>query len=135
MKSFPHTITVLNKVETDDGVIYLPTVIEGVLYVASRSVSHSTTGVDNKDDIKCTIPFSAKVSKQFIGNIAYNKLSLDERLNYWTLSQGDIIVKDIISESQISLKTVNNNYEEKMVISYVDKFDFGGLRHWQIGGA
>ena len=135
MKMFPHTVTVLNKVQSDDGVVYLPTILRGVLYVTSRSSSKSTTGSDNKDDIKCTIPFKVNVDKQFISKLAYDKLSDDEKTKYWTLAKDDIIVKDILTESQISLKMVNNNYDEKMVVSFVDTLDFGGLRHWQVGGA
>ena len=135
MKMFPHTVTVLNKVPSDDGVVYLPTVLEGVLYVTSRSSSRTTTGSDNKDDIKCTIPFKVKVDKPFISRLDYNKLSDDVKSKYWTLSKEDIIVKDIITESQISLKMINNTYDEKMVVSFVDTLDFGGLRHWQVGGA
>lgn len=135
MKMFPHTVTVLNKVQSDDGVVYLPTILSGVLYVTSRSSSKSTTGSDNKDDIKCTIPFKVNVDKQFISKLAYDKLSDDEKTKYWTLAKDDIIVKDILTESQISLKMVNNNYDEKMVVSFVDTLDFGGLRHWQVGGA
>ena len=44
-------------------------------------------------------------------------------------------LKDIITESQVSLKMINNTYNEKMVVSFVDTLDFGGLRHWQVGGA
>lgn len=135
MKMFPHTVTVLNKVQSDDGVVYLPTILSGVLYVTSRSSSKSTTGSDNKDDIKCTIPFKVNVDKQFISKLAYDKLSDDEKTKYWTLAKDDIIVKDILTESQISLKMINNNYDEKMVVSFVDTLDFGGLRHWQVGGA
>ena len=135
MKMFPHTVTVLNKVQNDDGVFYLPTILSGVLYVTSRSSSKSTTGSDNKDDIKCTIPFKVNVDKKFISRLAYDKLSDIEKTKYWTLSKDDIIVKDILTESQISLKMINNTYDEKMVISFVDTLDFGGLRHWQVGGA
>lgn len=135
MKMFPHTVTVLNKVQNDDGVLYLPTVLSGVLYVTSRSSSRSTTGSDNKDDIKCTIPFSVKVDKPFISRLDFDKLSNEEKAKYWTLTKEDIIVKDIISNSQLSLKTINSNYSEKMVVSFVDTLDFGGLRHWQVGGA
>lgn len=135
MTMFPHTITVLNKIESDDGVFYLPTVLEGVLYVTSRSSSRTTTGSDNKDDIKCTIPFKVKVDKSFISRLDYNKLSDDDKVKYWTLSKEDIIVKDIITDSQISLKMINSKYEDKMVVSFVDTLDFGGLRHWQVGGA
>lgn len=135
MTMFPHTVTVLNKIESDDGVLYLPTVLEGVLYVTSRSSSRTTTGSDNKDDIKCTIPFKVGVDKPFISRLDYNKLADDEKANYWTLSKEDIIVKDIITDSQISLKMINNKYEDKMVVSFVDTLDFGGLKHWQVGGA
>lgn len=135
MTMFPHTVTVLNKIESDDGVFYLPTILEGVLYVTSRSSSRTTTGSDNKDDIKCTIPFKVKVGKPFISRLDYNKLSDDDKVKYWTLSKEDIIVNDIITGSQISLKMINSKYEDKMVVSFVDTLDFGGLRHWQVGGA
>ena len=57
------------------------------------------------------------------------------KAKYWTLSKDDIIVKDVITDSQISLKAVNSTYNEKMVVSFVDTLDFGGLMHWQVGGA
>lgn len=135
MKMFPHTVTVLNKVQIDDGVVYLPTVLSGVLYVTSRSSYKSKTGSDNKDDIKCTIPFKVNVDKKFISKLSYDKLSNSEKTKYWTLSKDDIIVKDILTDSKISLKMINDTYAEKMVVSFVDTLDFGGLRHWQVGGA
>lgn len=135
MTMFPHTITVLNKVESDDGVFYIPTVLRGVLYVTSRSSSRTTIGSEIKDDIKCTIPFKVEVNKPFISRLDYNKLSDTDKVNYWTLSKEDIIVKDTIIDSQISLKMINSKYEDKMVVSFVDTLDFGGLRHWNLGGA
>lgn len=135
MKMFPHTITVLNKVENDDGVVYLPTVLEGVLYVTRRDSSRSVTGSDNKDDIKCTIPFKVSLQKPFIGKLVYDNLPVDEKVKYWTLSKDDIIVKDIVSEPQLSLKQIDMLYESKLLISYVDTNDFGSLQHWQVGGS
>lgn len=135
MTMFPHTVTVLNKVSSDDGVVYYPTVLKGVLYVTSRSSSRSTTGSDIKDDIKCTIPFKVGVSKPFISRLDYNKLSDEEKKGYWTLAKDDIIVKAEVTDTQISLKTIDRVYEDKMVVSFVDTLDFGALRHWQVGGA
>ena len=51
------------------------------------------------------------------------------------LKEDDIIVKGIVALNEISLESINNNYEEKMVIKSVDTFDFGNLKHWQVGGA
>lgn len=137
MTMFPHTVTVLNKVESDDGVVYYPTILSGVLYVTTRSSSRTTTGSDNKDDIKCTIPFKVTVKddKSFISRMEYNKLPDDMKPEFWTLSKDDIIVKDVIFDSQISLKLINSNYNEKMVVSFVDTLDFGSLQHWHVGGA
>ena len=135
MTMFPHTVTVLNKVEDNDGVRYLPTRLDGVLYVTTRSSSRSTTGSDNKDEIKCTIPFGVSVDKAFVNRLAYNKLTDEDKAKHWTLSKEDIIVKAVIEDPQLALKTINSLYEEKMVVSFVDTLDFGGLKHWQVGGA
>lgn len=135
MRMFPHKVTVLNRVEDDDGVSYIATVLSGVLYVTSRSSSRSTTGSDNKDDVKCTIPFNVSVDKEFIGKLEYDKLPINEKSKYWTLAKEDVIVKDVVGEDKISLKTLNSKYENKMVISFVDTLDFGSLKHWHVGGA
>lgn len=135
MKMFPHTITILNKVEDDDGVVYLPTVLEGVLYVTKWGSSRSVTGREIKDDIKCTIPFKVSIQKPFIGKLVYDNLPVDEKVKYWTLSKDDIIVKDIVSEPQLSLKQIDMLYESKLLISYVDTNDFGSIQHWQVGGS
>ena len=137
MSSFPHIVTVLNKVSTGDEVIYLPTILDGVLYVTSRSSSKSSTGSENKDDIKCTIPFRVNVveSKTFTDRKTFDDLPEEEKPKYWTLTKDDIIVKDIIVDPQISLRDVNRMYPERMVVSYVNTYDFGALRHWMVGGA
>ena len=137
MSMFPHVVSVLNKYEDDLGdAVYKVTKLSGVLYVESMSTSKALTGSDNKDNKKCTIPFSADTNgKQFLPPVEYNKLSETERGSYWTLRKDDIIVHGDVIENDITLKFVNSNYDKKLIISFVDTFDFGSLRHWLVGGA
>ena len=137
MSMFPHVVSVLNKYEDDLGdSIYKVTKLSGVLYVESMSTSKALTGSDNKDNKKCTIPFSVDTNgKQFLPPGEYNKVAETERGSYWTLRKDDIIVHGDVIENDITLKFVNSNYDKKLIISFVDTFDFGSLRHWLVGGA
>lgn len=137
MSMFPHVVSVLNKYEDDLGdAVYKVTKLSGVLYVESMSTSKALTGSDNKDNKKCTIPFSVDTNgKQFLSPVEYNKLKEPNRGSYWTLRKDDIIVHGDVTENNITLKFVNNNYDKKLIISFVDTFDFGSLRHWLVGGA
>ena len=135
MGMFPHTITVLNKVLRGDDVVYLPSVLSGTLFVRLSASTKSTTGLDPSNVVKVTIPMSVKAQKPFISSLQYAELSEDEKRGFFTLKEDDIIVKGIIALNEISLESINSNYEEKMVIKSVDTFDFGNLKHWQVGGA
>lgn len=131
---FPHVVTVLNKVEDDDGVMYYPTIVDKALYVDIDNSKSSLTGIDTGDSVKVTIPFSVGVFDSFVDGLTYNRLSADEKVNKWTLRKDDIIVKGIV-DSQISKKDLVSNYPYKMTITRVNTNDFGSLKHWFIGGA
>lgn len=73
--------------------------------------------------------------KQFLPPVEYNQLKEPIRGSYWTLRKDDIIVHGDVTENDITLKFVNNNYDKKLIISFVDTFDFGSLKHWLVGGA
>ena len=135
MTMFPHVVTILNKVSANDTVYYIPTRLVGVLYGTSRSSSPSTTGKDNKDDVTCTIPFKVRSTKPYASKGIYKRFTEIEKHSFWTLDKGDIIVKGEVYEDELSLNTINELYEEKMIISSVAVHDYGALKHWLIGGA
>ena len=131
---FPHVVTILNKVEDDDGVMYYPTIVDKALYVNIDNSKSSLTGIDTGDSVKVTIPFSVGVFQSFVDGLTYNRLSVDEKVNKWTLRKDDIIVKGIV-ESPISKKDLVSTYPYQMTITRVNTNDFGSLKHWFIGGA
>lgn len=135
MSMFPHTITVMNMIEDDDGKVYVPCVIKGVLYVKSNSVSKTLYGTDNTNKIMCTIPFSSNQSKPFIDALDYGKLSDRDKRLYFTLRKDDIIIKGEVSDTELSSKTAHSTYNDSFTVGSVDTFDFGSLKHWQVGGA
>lgn len=131
---FPHVVTILNKVEDDDGVMYYPTIVDKALYVNIDNSKSSLTGIDTGDSVKVTIPFSVGVFHSFVDGLTYNRLSVDEKVNKWTLRKDDIIVKGIV-DSPISKKDLVSTYPYQMTITRVNTNDFGSLKHWFIGGA
>lgn len=131
---FPHVVTILNKVEDDDGVMYYPTIVDKALYVNIDNSKSSLTGIDTGDSVKVTIPFSVGVFQSFVDGLTYNRLSVDEKVNKWTLRKDDIIVKGIV-DSPISKKDLVSTYPYQMTITRVNTNDFGSLKHWFIGGA
>ena len=131
---FPHVVTILNKVEDDDGVMYYPTIVDKALYVNIDNSKSSLTGIVTGDSVKVTIHFSVGVFQSFVDGLTYNRLSVDEKVNKWTLRKDDIIVKGIV-ESPISKKDLVSTYPYQMTITRVNTNDFGSLKHWFIGGA
>ena len=131
---FPHVVTILNKVEDDDGVMYYPTIVDKALYVNIDNSKSSLTGIDTGDSVKVTIPFSVGVFQSFVDGLTYNRLSVDEKVNKWTLRKDDIIVKGVV-DSPISKKDLVSTYPYQMTITRVNTNDFGSLKHWFIGGA
>lgn len=131
---FPHVVTILNKVEDDDGVMYYPTVVDKALYVDIDNSKSSLTGIDTSDSVKVTIPFVVGVFSNFVDGLTYNRLPVDEKVNKWTLRKDDIIVKGIV-DSPICKKDLVSTYPYQMTITRVNTNDFGSLKHWFIGGA
>lgn len=130
---FPHTVTVLNKVEIDDEVMYYPTILNGVLYVMKYSMTKDTLGRNDNDTVKCTIPFSVSSSNKYIGEKEFEALSDDEKSDYWTLRKDDIIVKDIVLQ-KTDRKSLDYYRDSMMTITGVNINDFGNLKHWFVGG-
>lgn len=135
MDMFPHTITVMNKVESDDGAVYLPSTIKGVLYVSFKTSAKDVTGVSGNNTIKCTIPMSITSQKPYLSKREYDALPATDKPDYFTLAPDDVIVKGVISSVENSLNAINNLCEERFVIKNIDVLDYGMLSHWQVGGS
>lgn len=132
MTMFPHLITILNKVEDDDGVIYYPFIINNALFVSAESTTRGVIGLENRDKFKCTIPWKNN-SQMYKDPAQYEAMS--EKYGVWTLRKDDIIVKGQVN-FPISKKNLQLQFPAEciMIISTIEDLRFGGLQHFQIGG-
>ena len=66
--------------------------------------------------------------------------ALVTKTGYWTLQDGDVVVRGLVSDSITTSFTITDlkaKYSDTLTIRSVDTMDMGsvGMSHWQIGAA
>lgn len=137
-------ITLYNKYfdNKDNTIKYKRSYLIGVNYKISDGASSLSTqkGPSNKNEIIIYIPFSVGVeNKSYLKPKAYEKLLDSEKDNYFTLNDGDIIVKGIIDfeltgDKGSNLKYLNEFYDDVSTVSNIITYDFGSeyMKHWKV---
>ncbi len=125
---FPHTITLYNKYESDDYESgFQRTVLDGVLFIASKGTNADTTGIKDADAVKITIPMEGRTG--YLSPISWDA----DRTNHWTMREGDIVIKGTVTDENPTLQSLKATYNDVYQITTVDTFDIGGLQHWKAG--
>lgn len=142
MSMFPHTITLYH--ETEDPVTFEPsvaiTVLQGVLVDASRGANLRESGLENADAVNVYIPFEVRatdgttlLNKRYISPKEY-ELAADKS-ELWTLDERhDFFVKGEVVIEGKDYQYMNTAYDDVYRITKVDNKDFGGLKHFEVGG-
>lgn len=141
---FPHTITVYNTSEnpvTFEAVNHI-TVLRGVFYDAAKAVNVRESGLTNADSVNLIIPFDVEAVDGVTGE-AQSYLSPKEyevavdKAEHWTIQTGNtcFFVKGEVVRPSESFQTINSAFDNVHRVTSVDEKDFGGLPHWEIGGA
>lgn len=137
-------ITLYNKYfdNNDKTIKYKKSYIAGVNYKISDGTNSLSTqkGPSDKNEIIIYIPFSVeKDYKGYLKPKAYEKLLDNEKNNYFTLNNGDIIVKGIIDfeltgNKGANLKYLNESYDDVSTINNVITYDCGSdyMKHWKV---
>ena len=135
-------ITLYNKYydEEDKCAKYKRSYLFGVNYRSSYGTTTSSKSINNNDENIIYIPFSVySEDKEYIKPKAYEKLINSEKDNYFTLNDGDIIVKEIVdfeltAEKGSNLKALNEFYDDVSTVSNVITYDFGSdyMKHWKV---
>ncbi|WP_300902240.1 hypothetical protein [uncultured Clostridium sp.] len=137
-------ITLYNKYfDKNDKIIkYKRTNIIGVNYKISDIANSLSTqkGPSDKNEVIIYIPFSiTKDYKSYLNPKSYEKLSDNEKNNYFTLNNGDIIVKGIIDleltgDKGSNLKYLNESFDNVSTVSKVITYDCGSdyMKHWKV---
>lgn len=144
MTMFPHTVTVYNTSEdpvTFETVDHI-TVLQGVFYDASKAVNVQESGLANADSVGLIVPFGVEAvdgetgePQTYLSPKEYD-VAVDKG-KHWTVKTGNecFFVKGEVVRPGLSFQEINAAFDNVHRVTSVDEKDFGGLRHWEIGGA
>lgn len=151
MSMFPHTVTIYNVTsEIDHGALSEKltnhiTILRGVLLDASKAVNVTRSGLEGADAVNLYIPFSASAvdgvtgqEKQYAPPMEFWRM--EDKSGHWTLSVTGhggktIFVKGEVVEPDLTEEKISLSYDGVYNVTKVDEKDFGGLPHFEVGGA
>lgn len=139
---FLHTATVYTiteDIETAEIVSNI-TVLRGVLFQGAKAANVRTSGLDGADSVNLYIPFTASATdgvtgmdKTYITPVAFSA-ALDKS-TLWTMEPGTtFFVKGEFVNPKLTFQEINRKYDNVHLITKVDTFDYGDLRHFEVGG-
>lgn len=151
MSMFPHTVTIYNVTsEVDPGTLgenltnYI-TILRGVLLDASKASNVSRSGLEGADAVNLYIPLSAVAvdgitgqKKQYSPPMEFWRM--EDKSGHWTLSVTGhggktIFIKGEVVEPDLTEEKISLAYDGVYNVTKVDEKDFGGLPHFEVGGA
>ncbi|MCI9392553.1 MAG: hypothetical protein HFF65_09185 [Oscillospiraceae bacterium] len=142
---FPHMVT-LYQTETfiddklNETTVNHITVLDGVLLIASKAANVRATGLEGADAVNLYIPFDVKAvdgvtgeNKKYVDPVEEWKTEKDKS-GIWTISIGTVFVKDRVVLPDATRTVLELGYDDVYQVTKVDKLDFGGIPHFEVGG-
>lgn len=151
MSMFPHTVTIYNVTsEIDHGTFGEKltnhiTILRGVLLDASKAVNVTRSGLEGADAVNLYIPFSVNAvdgvtgqEKQYAPPMEFWRM--EDKSGHWTLSVAGhggktIFVKGEVVDPDLTEEKISLSYDGVYNVTKFDLKDFGGLPHFEVGGA
>lgn len=142
---FPHTVTlyqteIIHGEKYNDKIVNHITVLDGVLLIESKAANVRATGLEGADAANLHIPFDVKATdgvtgkeKTYVDPVDGWKSDLDKS-DIWTISVGTVFIKGRVVEPDKSRDALETGYDGVYEATKVDKLDFGGFPHWEVGG-
>lgn len=116
------------------------TVLDGVLLEESKAANVRATGLEGADAANLHIPFNVKATdgvtgkeKTYIDPVEGWKADADKS-DIWTISIGTVFVKGREVHPDASREALELGYDGVYEATKVDKLDFGGFPHFEVGG-
>lgn len=135
MKECKETITVFNSYLDEDGLdAYSPTVIDGVSWYSEVVSNVDSGGLIAANRYSIRIPVDADFSdKEYIGPEEYSK---DTAESNFTLKQGDLIIHDIVTDTEdITPASLIERYGEVVtILGVTDNRKRPHGKHWKVTG-
>lgn len=142
---FPHTVTlyqteIVPGEKYNDSVVNHITVLEGVLLIESKAANVRAAGLEGADAANLHIPFGVKATdgvtgkeKTYVDPVGGWKADADKS-DIWTIAIGTVFVRGRVVEPDMGQQQLELDYDGVYRATKVDKLDFGGFPHWEIGG-
>lgn len=118
---------------------YTKTTLNNVQWQNSKGRNIYKSGAMSIDALTVYIK-PAATDKIYVDIIQFLQLSCEEKLNYWTMQAGDILVKGDVdykySSDENILAALKKLYSEVFTITSVDAWFMGNphLNHWEVWG-
>lgn len=141
---FPHTVTLYYTLENEvtfEQESYI-TILRGVLMSASKAANVRTSGLEGADAVNLYIPFDVVAvdgltgaPKTYVSPKEFEASTDKSRL--WTIDRGQncFFAKGEVVDTASNFQTINFRYDDVYKVTKVDRKDYGGLQHFEIGGA
>lgn len=119
-------MTIFNKYIENHETKYKKSYIEKVHWEDRKGANIISSGLEGVDQTTVYIPYSS--CKDYISPKIFkiNKTG-------FTLQPEDIIVKGKILDNFTTIKDLEKKYDYVRVITTVDNYDFGNLKHFEVG--
>ena len=131
------TITVFNKrTDVENGWdVFIPTVIHGVSWYGDIAVNISDKGLNAANKYTIRIPIDADFgNKSYVDPVAYQNETIIS--GFFTLSNGDIVVKAAVTDTDITPAQIKENYPDVCtILGVTDNRRAPKSPHWRVTGA
>lgn len=118
--------------------VYLPTVLHGVSWFGNLVVDVTTNGLISASKYYVRVPdYVDSSGKQYLTPKAFAKIPNDQMQFYWTLEEGDIIVKGEVDDIGDDAKPakLEEKYDDVItIISVSDNRRVDNAPHWKVMG-
>ena len=150
---FPHTVTLyttrteVNPATFREETTNYITILRGVLLDASKAANVRASGLEGADAVNLYVPFGVDATdgltgekKQYIGPVEFWRL--EDKSGCWTLTTGQetwfvkgvALPPDGMDPGKV-YDYINLMFDDVYNVTKVDIKDFGGLQHFEFGGA
>lgn len=119
-------ITIFNKYVENKETKYKKSYIEKVHWEDRKGANIISSGLMSADQTTVYIPYSSCQNYISPKNFKINK-------NGFTLEPEDIIVRGKILEDFTTIKNLEKKHDYVRVITTVDNYNFGNLKHFEVG--
>ena len=144
---FPHTVTLysirseISKDTFEEKTTVYITVLEGVLLEASKAYNVRESGMAGAAAVNLYIPFDVKATdgvtgaeKTYLGPVEF--WPLEQKEKFWTIQAepNTFFVKGKVVEPNSTFERISLAHDDVYNVTKVDRMDFGGLQHFEVGG-